>query len=150
MLLPTESAARKDIPLCRGVLDYFPLALAEVARVSKAGNDQHNPGEPLHWSREKSPDHADCILRHLMERGNVDADGMRSTAKLAWRALALLQIELEGAHITPLHEPTIVLPHDFYGTTTTGPAIHYDYVWPPFDDIKIKVGGTSSEDADPA
>ena len=97
MLLPTESSARKDIPLCRGVLDYFPLALAEVARVSKAGNAQHNPGEPLHWAREKSTDHADCIMRHLMERGTVGADGMRHSAQLAWRALALLQVELEAA-----------------------------------------------------
>ena len=94
-LLPTGAKARKDTPLCTGVLDYFPLALAEVARVSKAGNDQHNPGEPLHWSREKSRDHADCILRHLMERGTVGADGMRHSAQLAWRALALLQVELE-------------------------------------------------------
>ena len=96
-MLPTDAKARKDTPLCTGVLDYFPLALAEVARVSKVGNDQHNPGEPLHWAREKSPDHADCILRHLMERGQVSADGVRHSAQLAWRSLALLQLELEDA-----------------------------------------------------
>lgn len=96
-LLPSDSSARKDIPLCRGVLDYFPLALAEVAKVSKAGNDQHSLGQPLRWVRDKSSDHADCIVRHLLERGTIDTDGMRHTAKLAWRALALLQLELEGA-----------------------------------------------------
>ena len=79
-----------------GVLDYFPDALVEVARVSKVGNDQHNPGQPLHWDRSKSTDHADCIVRHLLERGTLDSDGMRHTAKVAWRALALLQTELEG------------------------------------------------------
>ena len=94
-LLPTDKQARKDTPICRGVLDYFPLALAEIARVSKAGNDQHNPGQPLHWAKEKSTDHADCIARHLIERGTMDDDGMRHSAKMAWRALALLQIELE-------------------------------------------------------
>lgn len=94
-LLPTNAQDRKNTPLCTGVLDYFPLALAEVARVSKAGNDQHNPGQPLHWAREKSTDHADCILRHLMERGRAGTDGMRHSAQLAWRALALLQVELE-------------------------------------------------------
>ena len=94
-LLPTDSKSRKETPITSGVLDYFPLALAEVARLSKKGNDQHNPGEPLHWAREKSTDHADCIVRHLIDRGHIDCDGMRHSAKLAWRALALLQIELE-------------------------------------------------------
>jgi hypothetical protein len=97
MNLPTDPAARKATPIASGVLDYFPLALAEIARVSKAGNDQHNPGQPLHWDRTKSLDHADCIARHLIDRGTVDDDGMRHSAKLAWRALALLQTELERA-----------------------------------------------------
>lgn len=95
MRLPSDKKARKDMPIARGVLDYFPLAVAEVARLSKVGNDQHNPGEPMHWAREKSTDHADCIARHLIDRGTVDDDGMRHSAKLAWRALALLQLELE-------------------------------------------------------
>lgn len=95
MLLSTDAAERKATPICTGVIDYFPLALAAVARLSKAGNDQHNPGQPLHWSKEKSTDHADCIMRHLIDRGTVDTDGMLHSAKLAWRALALLQIELE-------------------------------------------------------
>jgi hypothetical protein len=93
--LPTEAKERKGVPICTGVLDYFPLALAEIARVSKKGNDQHNPGQPLHWARDKSTDHADCLIRHMLERGTVDTDGQRHTAKVAWRALALLQEELE-------------------------------------------------------
>jgi 5'(3')-deoxyribonucleotidase len=93
--LPSDKQARKDTPVTSGVLDYFSAAIAEVARVSKAGNDQHNPGQPLHWARGKSMDHADCVSRHLMERGMVDEDGQRHSAKLAWRALALLQQELE-------------------------------------------------------
>jgi len=97
MSLPTDSKERKDVPIARGVLDYFPDALAEVARVSKAGNDQHNPGEPMHWAKEKSTDHADCIVRHLIDRGRVDTDGQRHSAKVAWRALALLQTELEAS-----------------------------------------------------
>jgi hypothetical protein len=95
MTLPTDPKERKAAPMCTGVLDYFPLAIAEVARVSKVGNDQHNPGQPLHWDRTKSLDHADCILRHLADRGTLDSDGMLHSAKVAWRALALLQTELE-------------------------------------------------------
>lgn len=90
-----SSAERKNYPLCEGCLDYFPDALAAVANISKKGNDKHNPGQPLHHARGKSNDHADCIMRHLMERGGVDPEGNRHSAQLAWRALALLQEELE-------------------------------------------------------
>lgn len=95
MSLPKDATERKGFPITQGVLDYFPDAIAEIARVSVAGNEQHNPGEPLHWAKEKSTDHADCVARHLLDRGKIDADGIRHTAKLAWRALALLQTELE-------------------------------------------------------
>jgi dATP/dGTP diphosphohydrolase len=95
--LPVDSLARKDIPLARGLLDYFPAALAAVAELSRVGNDKHNPGEPLHWARGKSSDHADCIMRHLSERGTIDTDGLSHSVKVAWRALALLQEELEAA-----------------------------------------------------
>lgn len=94
--LPNLPGPRKTMPIATGVLDYFPLAMAEIARISKAGNDQHNPGQPLHWNRGKSSDHADCVVRHLIERGTIDTDGMRHTGKAAWRMMALLQEELEA------------------------------------------------------
>jgi hypothetical protein len=101
--LPSTTAERKEIPLARGVLDYFPAALAEVAKVSKAGNDKHNPGQEMHHARGKSTDHADCIMRHLIDRGAVDSEtGQRHSAMVAWRALALLQQELEDAGEAPL------------------------------------------------
>jgi HD-like signal output (HDOD) protein len=93
--LPSDPAARKNMPIARGVLDYFPDALAAVAEVSRVANEQHNPGEPMHWAKEKSTDHADCIVRHLIDRGKLDSDGLSHSAKVAWRALALLQTELE-------------------------------------------------------
>jgi hypothetical protein len=95
-VLTTNSQERKDTPITTGVLDYFPRALAYVARISKQGNDKHNPGEPLHWAREKSTDHPDCCARHLIERGTFDPDGgALHDGKLAWRALANLETELE-------------------------------------------------------
>lgn len=100
--LPTDAAARKAAPLAEGLLWYFPNALAAVAAVSKRGNDQHNPGQPMHHARGKSMDHADCILRHLVDAGTVDTDGMRHSAKVAWRALALLQEEIEREEGAPL------------------------------------------------
>jgi hypothetical protein len=96
MSLPKDAKERKSVPLCTGVLDYFPDALAEVARVSKAGNEQHHPDEPLHWDKAKSSDEADALMRHLVQRGTVDTDGQLHSAKVAWRALALLQRELDG------------------------------------------------------
>lgn len=103
LTLPTDSAARKNIPLMRGCLDYFPAALAAVAELSRKGNEKHNPGEEMHHARGKSSDHADCIVRHLMDRGTVDPeDSIRHSVKVAWRALALLQEELEAAGEAPL------------------------------------------------
>ena len=68
--------------------------------MSKAGNEQHNPGKPLHWDRSKSGDEADALMRHFVERGTLDTDGIRHSAKVAWRALALLQKEIEAADHT--------------------------------------------------
>ena len=95
--LPSDAKERKNLPIATGVVDYFPDALAEVARVSQVGNIQHNgPDAPLHWNRSKSTDEADALMRHFVERGGVDTDGLRHSAKVAWRSLALLQKELEA------------------------------------------------------
>ena len=87
---------RKERPLFSGVLKYFPDALLEVAYVSFIGNEQHNPGQPLHWAKEKSTDELEALLRHALEAGTRDTDGTRHSAKVAWRALANLQRELDA------------------------------------------------------
>jgi hypothetical protein len=114
LTLPTDSAERKEYPLFRGCDMYFPAALAGVARHSFISNEKHNPGEPMHHSRGKSADHADCIRRHLVDLADMLAacgrigespeDGRSSHDEpeliaallaeanaLAWRALALSQ-----------------------------------------------------------
>jgi len=95
--IPEDSAKRKEYPIQTGLLDYFPHALAAVAHLSYLGNEKHNPGEPLHWSRAKSNDHSDCRGRHCLENDDVEA---------AWRALAVLQVKLEQPVAVPLR------PHD--------------------------------------
>jgi hypothetical protein len=80
--LPADAAERKEIPVYSGCVKYFGLALAAVARLSKRGNDQHNPGTPLHWDRSKSGDELDAMMRHV-----IDGDW----TQVAWRALANLQ-----------------------------------------------------------
>ena len=96
--LPTDAKERKRIPLWSGLVKYFPDALVAVAKLSQVANEQHNPGEPVHWSREKSFDHEDTLLRHLLDSGTVDNDGQLHSTKVAWRALAMLQIEIERSH----------------------------------------------------
>jgi hypothetical protein len=86
---------RKKIPIYTGVLKYFPDAIKEIAKCSYAGQFQHNPNKPLHWDRKKSGDELDALTRHLMDAGTFDSDGVRHSAKVAWRALAYLQKELE-------------------------------------------------------
>lgn len=108
MIKNLNAQERKAHPIVRGVLDYFPDALMAVAELSKVGNDQHNPGEPLHWAKEKSTDQEDALVRHLLDRGTFDTDGIRHSAKVAWRALALLQLELEAAQkVMANQEPSV-------------------------------------------
>lgn len=95
MSLPHDAKSRKEVPIYSGVLMYFPDAIAAVAEVSRIGNEQHHPGEPLHWDRSKSTDEKDALVRHLLEAGTMDTDGVRHSAKVAWRALANLQKEIE-------------------------------------------------------
>ena len=106
-MLPTDSQARKDTPVFSGFMAYFPLAIAEVARLSQAGNDKHNPGEPLHWSREKSSDHGDCLCRHQLEWDQMDDDGFTHAVKVAWRAMAQLEVLLEEPAMSPDLDPDV-------------------------------------------
>jgi hypothetical protein len=119
--LPQDSQLRKEYPLFRGLFRYFPAALAGVARHSKTGNDKHNPGEEMHHARGKSNDHADCILRHLMDLSDMvghleRVQGMYTNDEiqkqfmpaildeanaLCWRVLAMSQ-QLHEAHGAPM------------------------------------------------
>ena len=95
---------RKKIPVFSGVLKYFPDAIIEVAKTSYQGNNQHHIDTDLHWDRSKSGDELDALTRHLLQAGTIDTDGIRHSAKIAWRALANLQKELEKEGKAPLSE----------------------------------------------
>ncbi len=114
LTLPTDSNERKGIPLYSGCYSYFPAALAGVAMHSKINNEKHNPGEPLHHSRGKSSDHADCIARHSMDLADMlarkvvwtkeERDAILSESRaLSWRSLAWAQEieEMFGAPLAP-------------------------------------------------
>ena len=97
MTLPRDSQVRKTIPMFRGLLEYFPDALAYVSHVSHKSNEKHNPGEKMHWARGKSTDQEDCVIRHMTDSifEDFDVDDMTlHKGKAAWRALASLQLRL--------------------------------------------------------
>lgn len=117
LTLPTDSKARKEYPILSGCLKYFPAALAGIARISKEGNDKHNPGLPLHHARGLSMDHGDCVIRHLidtedllaaLDRADKGTEALQrqiltEASQMAWRALAYSQMlhEKFGAPLAP-------------------------------------------------
>jgi hypothetical protein len=131
LTLGTDSEARKRVQLVLACFRYMPAALARFALHSKAGNDKHNPGEPIHHARGKSMDHEECIARHLFDMQDIEAYIERNGAdphvvKLLldeataefWRAGIFLQElceKYEGAPLAPaarLPEPPVVLTPD--------------------------------------
>lgn len=93
-IIPDDDS-RENYPLFDVLVGYFPAAMCELSRWSKVGNEQHNPGEELHWAREKSTDHRNKILRHLMDYDQKDSNGFYEAIPLLWRAAALAQELLE-------------------------------------------------------
>ncbi len=98
MTLPRDPQERKQLQLYTFMFQYFPDAWLEVVRIARLGNEQHNPGQPLHWSRNKSTDQMNAVFNHLFDYGlgaKVDSDNGYHLAKLIWRAMAQLQLDIE-------------------------------------------------------
>lgn len=90
------SAERKGEPIHSGAIMYFPDALAALARLSVAGNNKHNPGEPLHWARGKSMDQMDAMCRHTICPDAIDPEtGETELVAAFWRIGAQLQLQQE-------------------------------------------------------
>lgn len=100
--LPTEDKERKRLKLWTFLLEYFPDSFVAVANVAIAGNEQHNPGQPLHWAREKSTDQMNTAFRHQFDYGRgvkKDTDGQWHLAKAIWRLSAQLQLDIEAERL---------------------------------------------------
>lgn len=99
MSLPTDAAERKRLQLYTFMFRYFPDAWLAVVDVARAGNDQHNPGEPMHWAREKSKDQMNAAFNHIFDYGlgmRRDTDSCYHLAKSIWRLMAQLQLDIEA------------------------------------------------------
>ena len=131
-MLPTDPKARKAIPVSSGCFAYFPDALIALAQLSAIANEQHNPGEPLHWAKEKSTDEADALARHQLQhvKGELyDTDRVLHATKVFWRAGAQLQ-RLLTSGVAPL-APETKDPMDMTAWTRTrwdGDKIHVEIV----------------------
>ena len=95
-ILPTDSQARKQVPVYSGFMAYFPRSIAAVAHHSWRNNEKHNPGEPLRWSKEKSSDHMDCLGRHMLDQLDPNLNTIEEKTATAWRAMADLETALEN------------------------------------------------------
>jgi hypothetical protein len=110
--LPEDDKSRKaDWPLWDYQFGYFPLAFLEEVRVSVEGNKQHNPGQRLHWAREKSTDQLNTAMRHLFDYAAAkqagaicprDKDGKSVLAQAIWRLKAQLQLDCETERLDTL------------------------------------------------
>lgn len=88
---------RKDYPIFTGLLMYFPNACAAVAHCSLVMNEQHNPGQPMHWAKDKSIGTGDEAVRHLMDAAHgtppqvVAGREVEHAANAAWRQMEFLE-----------------------------------------------------------
>lgn len=101
--LPTEDVKRKRLQMWTYLLEYFPDAFLAEVEVSVAGNEQHNPGQRLHWARGKSMDQMNTAFRHMWDYGRgvkKDTDGQWHLAKARWRLGAQLQLDIEEERAT--------------------------------------------------
>lgn len=109
-----DKVRKGDWPIWDYMFSYFPLAWLEEVRVSVIGNKQHNPGQRLHWAREKSTDQLNTALRHLFDYAKAraegatvprDGKGMAVLAQAIWRLKAQLQLDLEEERRTTEKAP---------------------------------------------
>lgn len=94
---PGAKADAGKVPVLQGLLDYFPRACLEVARVSTVGANKYS------WKGwEKVSDginrYGNALARHLLYEfieGPNDADtGLLHASQQAWNALARLELIL--------------------------------------------------------
>ena len=102
-----DKVRKSDWPVWDYIFGYFPLALLEEVKVAVIGNKQHNPGQKLHWAREKSTDQLNTAMRHLFDYHKAksegaygpcprDATGKALLAQAIWRLKAQLQLDREA------------------------------------------------------
>lgn len=102
----------------------FPRAIQAVAAISKAGDEKHNGSVRSYLSIENGhQEFSEAMVRHIFDEiieGPVDPEGgVLHAARIAWAALARLEIHLEAI---------VGEPYDFqYGLGPIGKPIKSMY-----------------------
>jgi len=111
-VLPEDAQARKDIPVYTGFINYFPRAIAAVAKISLIGGLQHGQtAETLHWDRSKSGDELDAMMRHILD-GDWE--------QVAWRAMANLEKKEEAKAEAEINYRTTTFHPTYTSVPVTG------------------------------
>ena len=84
----------------------FPRAIQAVAEVSKDGDAKHSGAVRSYLSVENGhQEFSEAMMRHIFDEimtGPIDSeDGKLHAARIAWAALARLEIQLEEKHGLP-------------------------------------------------
>lgn len=112
-LLPEDDKLRKNVPIFKMIVGYFPKSMREITKVCVANNVRYSPDRApadINWARGKSPDQLGSAFRHMLDYEvdglifeAVDAlvtektgiDKVYTLAEGAWRLLAALELEIE-------------------------------------------------------
>lgn len=102
---PSEPGAKLDAgkaPIRQGVIEYFPRALIEVARVSEFGARKYSWGgwAPVPDGITRYGNAADRHAIKAIIEGPIDSDsGLLHAAHEAWNALARLELMLRESEL---------------------------------------------------
>jgi hypothetical protein len=96
------SGVKKDDgkpPVIAGCMRLFPRALAEVAKISQAAQKKYPSYD--NWQRVENgfERYTEALGRHMLAEGVQETDpedGGLEAAKVAWNALARLELKLRG------------------------------------------------------
>ena len=81
-IFPKDDSERQKYAVGTFICEFFPHAIAELARFSYDMQQKHNPDAPMGWAKGKSVGDGNQIFRHQM-------DG--EFREVAWRGLEQLE-----------------------------------------------------------
>ena len=84
-VFPEADEERAKYKVATFICEFFPHAIAELARFSYEMQAKHCPGQPMCWAKDKSIGDGNQLIRHLMDKEYTN---------VAWRGLELLERQL--------------------------------------------------------
>ena len=90
MILPEDPKERKELPMWRACLMFFPKTFVAITKLSMKGQKQHKYKEGnIEWDRSKSSDDWDSLIRHMFNLQeaikNKDVGQIQQTSSVSIR-----------------------------------------------------------------